>query len=302
MIELARSTVVLALAWFAAINLAASVGAWLAGVALLKSRRRERTAWLLAVRLLPAVASTVFAAVVFVPSHLLLEPANAKESFGALVYTFAAAAFWLLARSAWRVVQVLRAGRMLTRRQDALPAMSLVGVWRTRILVGRAVRSELTLEELDVAMAHERAHRDAYDNLKRFLIACAPDFFRMTATARRLEEAWGAAVETLADARAVAGDERRAVHLASALIKVAKLTIESSARTGAVALSALHDPPLLETRVRRLVSGAAPSAGGPASRRVLFVAAGSAVALVAASAAVARALHEITEAIVHSTW
>ena len=52
---------------------------------------------------------------------------------------------------------------------------------------------------------------------------CAPDLFGWTRVARQLEERWQAEAECEADACAVRGDGQRAVMLASALVKVARL-------------------------------------------------------------------------------
>jgi beta-lactamase regulating signal transducer with metallopeptidase domain len=146
---------------------------------------------------------------------------------------------------------------------DDLPGVSLFGIWRPRILIGTEARGVLTPAELDLAISHEVAHRRSKDNLKRFLIRCAPDLFFWTRVARDLEDRWQAAAECEADAHAVRGDSYRAVLLASALIKVARLGRTASApRVGAAIASAFHVPTLLEMRVRRLVSGGAPPPAG----------------------------------------
>src|SRR6185295_4265020 len=176
----------------------------------------------------------------------------------------------MLARSAWRAASIVRAGWHLRACHDLphvggdrsihevrnLSGVSLVGLLRTRILVGDAVRRTLTNEELGVALAHEAAHRLAGDNVKRSAIYCAPDFFWLFRGARRLESAWHAAAECAADARAVAGSRARALDLASALVKVSRLAAKSPSWAVSPVWSALHDPPLLDMRVRRLVSGA----------------------------------------------
>jgi hypothetical protein len=169
---------------------------------------------------------------------------------------------------------------------------------RTRILIGPAVADQLTPAELDVAMAHEQAHRLAYDNLKRFLMACAPDCFGGSRVARALEDRWRASAESLADARAVNGDERRAVNLASALVKVARIGLTAPAGAASLVWSTLNDPPLLEIRVRRLVSGTAPVASPPAlAGRLTAIVAGT-LGLGVSGAIVASAIHRTTEVLV----
>src|SRR4029453_6407376 len=107
-----------------------------------------------------------------------------------------------------------------------------------------------------VAISHETAHERSRDNLKRFLMYCAPDLFGWSRTARELEDAWQRQSEYFADDYAVMGDESRAVVLASALVKVAQLSRRTrGVATPVPAWSAFHVPSLLETRVRRLVAG-----------------------------------------------
>ena len=180
-----------------------------------------------------------------------------------------------------------------------LAGVSLAGVFRTRILIGTAVRRVLSAAELDVALAHERAHRRALDNLKRSVMFCAPDLFGDWAVSRELEARWRATAEWLADARAVNGDGRRAVQLASALVKVSRISADRAAFASSPAWSTLHDPPLLEMRVRRLVSGDAPAAEARTSRLpVCAIITGAGLACVAMLAS--PAVHYLTEALVRA--
>jgi hypothetical protein len=81
--------------------------------------------------------------------------------------------------------------------------------------------------------------------------------FGWSTAARDLEARWLAEVECQADARAVGGDDGRAVLLASALVKVARLTRRPGPVVASPAWSALHLAALLETRVRRLTAARA---------------------------------------------
>lgn len=308
----AISTLVLGLAWFAAVNIVGSCAAWGAADGLVATRAGRRGGALLAIRLFPAAVSVLFVAAFFLPAHWRFEPADAQESFGVVLYGLSALGAALILRSAARVAAVARAGWRLRacRRlpqvdrgpgvyeMQGLAGVSLAGVFRTRILVGAAVRRALTAAELNVALAHERAHRRALDNLKRFVIFCAPDLFGDSAASRKVEAEWRASAEWLADARAVDGDLTRAVNLASALVKVSRIASAPSAFVTSPAWSMLHDPPLLEMRVRRLVDGEAPAAVRPrrayrAASVTLF-----AVALLSCGSTVAPSLHQLTEALV----
>jgi hypothetical protein len=306
--ETAIRTVVLALAWFVTVNATASLVSWLLG----QSRsilRTDQPHLLLLVRLFPAVASLLFVAAIFLPSHWAMEPRDANETLGLAWYGFAAAGAMLLGRSAARAASIATSGRRLRAGErpaavaianvnevDAVSGVSLAGVLRTRVLIGPAITESLSVAELDVAIAHELAHRDAFDNLARWAMRCAPDFLCRTRVARRLEEAWHASAEARADARAIDGDILRAVHLASALVKVARLEAGRAVTPRSTVWSTLHDAALLEWRVRRLLSGAIPAAGPRHSRGLAATA--LVTILLAASVTFFGTAHRLTEALV----
>jgi hypothetical protein len=273
--------------------------------------------WLLMARLLPAAVSSFFVLAVFLPAHWRFEPADSDESFGVVLGTAAALGLWLVLGAAGRAMRAGLAGhrfatlvRRAARREagdgfesfvlDGLPGVSLAGIWRPSILIGSQARAALTPSELDLAISHEIAHRRSRDNLKRFLMFCSPDFFAWTAVARQLEERWQAEAECEADANAVRGDGHRAVVLATALVKVARLGCVGNLHpiSPAWMSSAFHVPTLLEMRVRRLVSGCAvpPAAAGTAGWSGMALSAGIAAGVWLLG--FSDALHQITEAMV----
>jgi beta-lactamase regulating signal transducer with metallopeptidase domain len=311
-VRLVVSSVLLGLVWFAAANALASLTAWGAGAVLLRRREPVRAAFVLALRLFPAVASSLFVLAVFLPTHWRLEPLESDESFGFVLAIIATSSVFVLARSFYRAVRSGLAGRrfaLLVRQAakliegdtfelGAFDGVSLAGIWRPTILVGAGARAALTRDELDLAISHEIAHRQSRDNLKRFLMFGAPDFFGWTSVARQLEARWQAEAECEADAQAVRGDDSRAVVLASALVKVAKLRASTHPALPVWMSSAFHVPTLLELRVRRLVSGASCR---PLSRtRLTF--SGALVGLVLSASLwlleVSETLHAVTEAMV----
>jgi hypothetical protein len=307
--ETVLRTVVLALAWFVAVNATASLASWSIGLSLPALERREQPQLLLLLRLFPAVASLLFVAAMFLPSHWALEPRDANETLGLAWYGLAVAGALLLARSAACAASVATTGRRLRAGErradvaiadvhevDGVSGVSLAGVFRTRVLIGPTVARHLSAAELDVAIAHELAHRAAFDNLARWGMRCAPDFLGKTRVARRVEEAWHAASEARADARAIDGDNLRAVHLASALVKVARLGAEADAAPPVTVWSTLHDRALLEWRVRRLVCGAVPEAGPRHSR--MFVSATLFATLLVAVPTFSGTVHRLTETLV----
>ena len=311
--RLLLSSVLLGLAWFAAVNAAASLVAWVIGRFLRKRAEPLGAGVVLAVRLFPAAVSSVFVAAVFLPTHWRLEPADSEESFGFVLGVLAATGLCLTIRAAWRAAQSGLSGHrfaVVLRRAahpaggevlelGGLPGVSLAGIWRPRIVVGSSARVALTPAELDLAIAHEVAHRRSRDNLKRFLMYAAPDVFGWTAVAQQLEDRWQVEAECEADGDAVRGDGDRAVVLASALVKVARLTTGAGFHPVAPAWtsSAFHVPTLFELRVRRLLAGAPP----PVTTRML----GRSSAMVSMSFAAGLwlagfpdTLHSVTEVLV----
>ena len=300
------TTVLLALAWFTATNLLASALAWIAGAVLRHRAVQPSAGALLAVRLFPAAASLLSTFVLFVPVHWTTEARGARESFGWILVFAAIAGALLLVRSLSRALAIARADRRLRAIERAsaivsgalespgVSGMALAGVVRTRVVIDPRVAAALTAPELDVAIAHELAHRRAVDNVKRWACHCAPDFFGMTRTSVQLERAWHAAAESLADARAAREDDRRAVDLASALVKVARLTTPAS---GTVVWSTFNDPALLSTRVHQLASGA-PLAPRYHPIRTVSAAIGLLLGIAILSPVLAQPIHALTEAIV----
>ena len=308
------STLVLTLAWFSALNIALSLLVWLIAGGLRRGQSliRPSAQWLFALRVAPFVISSAFAIGVFLPVHIMYEGREGSEYFGTLLWSGALLGIGLIGGSALRVVLALRSYGRLKRTwvgpvgerrpivsDSEILGTSLAGILRTTIVVGRGVREALTREELDVALAHEVAHRQSWDNGKRFAMFASADVLRFTRAAGDLEQGWCAEAECLADARAVDGDASRAANLASALIKVARLaTGRTEALLAGPLWSAFYEERLLELRVRRLVSGPVVA---PRSSWLLFVGSMSATLGTIAFAwfaEVPRTVHFLTESLV----
>jgi hypothetical protein len=307
------TTLILGLAWFAAINLVVSAVA-LAAAQLFDDRltaSASRARRLLALRLAPALVSLSVTALVFVPAHIWLEPARPDEHIGGVPLMLAAAGLLLLLRAAFRSARAIRRTMQLATltpqrevRRGAtrilevpgLSGVALAGIVRPRILIGTGARRVLTPAELDLAVAHERAHQRAGDNLSRVLIYCAPDVLGWVPQAGRLERLWEAEAECLADAAAANGNPDRATRLASALVKVARLASPAD-RTWSPGWSTFHHATLLQTRVRLLVSG---TRVAPATARYVPAAAACGLAAVATAwmAGLPRQLHWLTEVLI----
>lgn len=239
----------LALAWFAFVDLALSAVMAAAGPLVARAASRLRpsraAAALLTLRLLPGAVALLFILVLFLPAQWRFEPKDAEESAGYTLVAlgvFGALTLGLAARRALRdgkATRRLERGWLARARPaaisaagglpvyclpDATPIVSMTGLRRGRVFVSRPVIDALGEDELDASLAHERAHHQAHDNLKRLLVACSPDLLGLWPGGREIERRWREAVEFAADARAASGSEGRGLVLASALLKVARMT------------------------------------------------------------------------------
>lgn len=229
---------------------AALLAGWFAPVAIrFAARMRAQAAarFLLTLRLAPPAIALFVVAALCVPSYLWFEPDVAAEQVGPACLVAA-----ILCVAAW-TISLTRAARawLSSRRVEGL-TIALVGALRPRLIVSSKVRRVLSAQELDVALRHERAHAQSYDNFKRLLMLLSPDvfpFFRGRFSS--IEQSWKRFAEWAADDRAVGGDGERSVALASALVRVARL---GSATPGAPLVTTLVDDHLT-IRVDRLLHG-----------------------------------------------
>lgn len=234
-------------------------------------RPRLSSRVLFTLRMAPS-ALTLFIVIGFcVPSYIWLEPDIAIERVSAacLLAAWLGAAVW--AASVLRsLVAVVRTVRYLQicRRQgtemiagqdspetlvvpDLAAVMAVAGVWRPRLVVSQSVMEALSQEQKEAAFRHEAAHRVSRDNLKKLLFALSPDILPFVSGLSSLEQRWAMFTEWAADDEAVRGDPERALSLASALVKVAKLGVHPAP---VYLLSSLVDDDRdLEIRVDRLL-------------------------------------------------
>jgi len=318
--------IMLALVWFAIVNGAATLAVaafrrWLID----QDPARPASLWM-GLRLLPAAAATAVVMMIFLPSYWLHEPRGYREGFQAALSAVAlfasaiviaaiarGAAAWR--RASRRAASWVSVGQPIALAGTSLPAyridvgapvLALVGVFKPRLFLSHSVVAVLTDEELAASVAHEVGHRRAFDNFKRLLFLCAPDFLP-AALARTLEQQWASAAERDADRRAsggARGDGAVAAArcaLASAIVKVARMMTTPGAM--AEPISTLVDGGDIETRVRSLLdSGATHDRPRARMRRLgLAVAAMVTLALIAGGYAPAlRAMHEVTEVLVQA--
>jgi Zn-dependent protease with chaperone function len=312
--------VTLAFTWFLALNIAlslvvaASVDAVAARVGAYPPAVRARVLFWL--RLLPAALSTVFVAAVFAPSFLALEPRAFDEAFGLTTTAFVAGSCLIVAAGALRGAAALRhaaarARGWLAHAQpialdgatlpvyclDAeVPAMTLVGVLRPRLLVTRPLLGLLTGEEVRAALAHELAHCHTFDNLRRLLMRAVPDALSLFRASRRLEREWAQAAEHAADARS-ARDARMRLALASALVKVARLTPASPRPALA---SPLVGGDGIASRIAQLIDPPAQRLSARARVITALAAAALILAVLTGYDPLLAGVHQISEVLVHA--
>jgi beta-lactamase regulating signal transducer with metallopeptidase domain len=120
-------------------------------------------------------------------------------------------------------------------------------------VIARSVLEACTPAQVRAIVAHERHHVDRRDNLCRALLSAAPDPIAWLPWSSRLLAAWHDASEDAADdAAELSGSDGR-LHLAEALLRVARLAPETP-WDASLPASALYRGDGLDRRVRRLVA------------------------------------------------
>jgi Zn-dependent protease with chaperone function len=249
----------LSLAAFFVVHLALGTGAVLAARRVARAAGRMEPKFaarlLLALRWLPVTLALAAVAGICIPSYLWFEPGETGEEIGPLCLAAAALAMAIWAAALFRGArQVVRSRRCLRAfGAGRAPVMAVAGILRTRLLISPLVVETLDDEQLAAALAHERAHVQSRDNLKRLLLAFTPGLLPGINGFAGVERLWSRLAEWAADDRAVEGDPDRALALAGALVRVARL---GSAPVPLA--SSMIEGGDLEMRVSRLLAPAAP--------------------------------------------
>jgi len=239
---------------------------------------------LLRLRLIPSGAAAL-ACLYAVIGLWRFESRDSDEVLGWTVLGCAAAGAWLLLVFVTRLWRMrLETRRLLSswladaspialpgvvvpafRIDSGFPVVAVVGIFRPTLVVDAAVLDGCTDDELSAILAHEQGHLRRWDNLRRALFAAAPDPLSRTAAGIQLRDAWRVATEEAADDVAAERGEDTRVHLASALLRVARLAPSDSGRAcvafhGAqLPASALYRGESVEGRVRRLIDEPPPT-------------------------------------------
>jgi hypothetical protein len=285
----------------------------------MKPRSGARLLFLL--RVSPLVLTLLAVLAFCIPSYLWLEPQVSGERVGFLCMLIAVlgVAIWVPA-----LVRVMGAVRGTTRYihscerhgrkisvpgeaspalllADRTPVLAVAGVFHPQLVISRGVMRGLSGKQREAALRHERAHCDAGDNFKRFLILLAPDIFPFVRTFGAMERAWSRFTEWAADDQATEGDPQRALSLASALVRVAKMGAKP--RLGYLSCSLLGRDEELSQRVDRLLRPQ-PKPGRPVKELVPLLTGagaliGSAVAVMMIWPASLSLVHQALEQLIH---
>jgi Zn-dependent protease with chaperone function len=266
-------------------------------------------------RLLPGMAA-LGAGALALAAFLAFEPRRPYEAIGSTVPAMAVLGAALIAASLWRGVTMFIATRRLSREwlnratpqslpgvdvpvlavASDFPVVAVIGVRRPRLVIAESVLRECSPAELQAILAHEVGHIRRGDNLQRVLLGLVPDVLSWTPIARRLFDEWRSAAEQAADDDAAGQDMDVRLHLASALVKVARLAVGAPPRVP-LPVSALHNGDDLDRRVRRLLDAGAP--GTPPRPRSGLVRAALGAAI-AAAFTVLEPLHAWLETAIHA--
>ena len=269
----------LCLATFFIVHAASALLVWIGAPAALRVAQHSKPGFaakfLFLFRMFP-FALTLFVVLGFcIPSYLWLEPLASGEKVGFACLGAAALGLVIWMLSAFRVgFSLLRTSRYMSSCQRdgqemavegeaspvlvvkrEAPVMAVAGLVHPRLIVSRSVLHKLTPEQREAAFRHEQAHQASRDNLKRFLCLLAPDAIPFVSGFRKIERQWARYTEWAADDHAVAGDSKRALSLAAALVSVAKLGVTHQP---SYLLSSLYSPLVAEdedlvVRVDRLL-------------------------------------------------
>jgi beta-lactamase regulating signal transducer with metallopeptidase domain len=183
------------------------------------------------------------------------------------------------------------------------PVVAVVGIMRPTLVVDATVLDGCSPQELSAILAHEHGHLHRWDNLRRAVFAATPDLLAWTTIGPALRDAWREATEEAADDVAAATGEDARMHLAGALIHVARiaqctdLAASSTFRATQLPASALYRGESIERRVRRLL---APDEPGTPTRR--HWSAAIITATVVLAFALQSEIHDLMEVAVNNLW
>lgn len=237
----------LCFASFFLIHAAATLVIWIVRGRLIRSAERMSSLaaarFMFAMRALPFGIALLSIVALCAPSYLRFETDSLPEPIGLACLALAALGFLVCVaaidkglRSATSSIEFARQCestahavrlRGVPSRMLVIPGprafLAQVGIFRPRIVISQALLKEFSPDELSAALSHERAHWIARDNQKRLLFAFLPDLVPFFPALGAFEESWARFAERAADDHIRVGAPERAVSLASALVRLARI-------------------------------------------------------------------------------
>ncbi len=267
----------LALAAFLTVNAVVSLivtGLWrLVGTYTTHWSARTRAEVIFVLRIFAPVLGLVGVGLFLLPAYFSYEPQVTGEVVGpklavlAIVSAFgvvlATTRFW----RGWTATRALTKQWMANATQISLPGVkgrtfrlahsfpiiAVVGTVRPRLFIAERVLESLTEEELAAAIAHERGHLKARDNLKRGLLRACRDALILP-WGGSLDRSWSETAEAAADEYAAQTSPQVALNLASALVRIARMVPSGARPQMPVAAFLVGDETRgIKSRVRRLI-------------------------------------------------
>jgi len=194
-------------------------------------------------RVAPAGLSLSLAVLLLIPAYVVYEPRVTSERVSLKLATMAMIALVGIGLALFRGLAAWRATRRLMAdwkahgkavRIDGIgvraylidhsfPIIAIVGALRPKLFIAGRVLDSLTPEEIIAALAHESGHLAMRDTLKRGILRACRDMLLMVPCGRSLDSAWADASECAADEYAAREGRERALDLASALVKIARM-------------------------------------------------------------------------------
>jgi hypothetical protein len=238
-------------------------------------------------RLLPLAAAAAVTLAFTVPSFVLLEPRSIEEPIGTAPLLLGLCGLMLAAFGVFNAARALttasraiaswtseptsseskiveskssestpseskllnwRGPVPVVRISRVVPALTVAGILKPRVLMSGAAEFLLTEKEMQTALRHELAHVRRRDNLKKLLLRLV-----MFPGMHSLEAAWLEATEMAADDAAV-HSASEALDLAAALIKLSRLPAEAPVDLTAALVYVYGPAAAMSARIERLVA------------------------------------------------
>ncbi len=132
------------------------------------------------------------------------------------------------------------------------PIVAIVGILRPRMIVARSVLDACSPDEWRAIVAHELWHLRRRDNARRAMLAAVPDVLTWLPFSPRAGRQWYEAADHAADGAAARSLPAGRLHLASALLRVARL-VPPNHPLAVMPGTALYRGEHIEARVHRIL-------------------------------------------------